>query len=684
MNGAFLAPVSQVEGDQNTRSLSTLTWRTLAYAGSLVFSIAWTLALGKDVHWDALNYHLYLGFSALNDRFGLDFFAAGPPSYLNPYAYVPLYAMSKAGVPAMAMAVSFATFHAVILWLTFEIALIAGVRDERRTGARFAMLATILAAANPILLQQLGSTIIDISTGVLVVGGWLALAYALRTGRTNAVAIAGVLCGVAVALKLSNAVFAVAALPALAFLPGPLLKRVRASIVFACTCAIAFAVVAVPWGLQLWREFGNPVFPFYNHLFGSPDFTTAPLRYERFMPASWLDFVLRPFRIVSASAMVQTEGRAPDVRYAALIVALAALPLLALLRSRRAVSPGVGAAPFQVAANDPSASRVLLGLLTGLATAWVLWLVMSGNGRYFLPMACLASVALALVLQRLYALWEDGTTTAILVLLLVQGVQLAVGTDWKRDGLSWQGQWMQTDVPARFRNEPYLYLSAQFLSASAFAPHLHPASGMMNITGFNPLGPNHPGGARAQALIDRNIDRVRILVPLPNGYAEGDALPGPVDGLTLHVRRFGLRVDGSDCGFLKVEGNLRASIRRGADARVPWTYFLTCRLEPAPELARDYVKEVRPIDAIFDRVETACPNLFHPRGPVTEQLPFWVRVYNMGTEIQLWIEADTVKYFSPLIGGDPIVIGSVDEWTRGQRTFDCSRKSAPAFGGLLE
>ena len=66
-------------------------WRISVYALALLFAIGWTLALGKGAHWDAINYHLYLGYAALNDRFGIDFFAAGTPSYINPYAYVPLY-----------------------------------------------------------------------------------------------------------------------------------------------------------------------------------------------------------------------------------------------------------------------------------------------------------------------------------------------------------------------------------------------------------------------------------------------------------------------------------------------------------------------------------------------------------------------------------------------------------------
>ena len=35
-------------------------------------------AFGKEMAWDLLHYHFYSGFSALNDRFEQDYFAAGP------------------------------------------------------------------------------------------------------------------------------------------------------------------------------------------------------------------------------------------------------------------------------------------------------------------------------------------------------------------------------------------------------------------------------------------------------------------------------------------------------------------------------------------------------------------------------------------------------------------------------
>ena len=46
------------------------------YITCVTLALACNYVLGKDMAWDTLNYHLYLGFSALNNRFTQDYFAA--------------------------------------------------------------------------------------------------------------------------------------------------------------------------------------------------------------------------------------------------------------------------------------------------------------------------------------------------------------------------------------------------------------------------------------------------------------------------------------------------------------------------------------------------------------------------------------------------------------------------------
>jgi hypothetical protein len=266
--------------------------------------------------------------------------------------------------------------------------------------------------------------------------------------------------------------------------------------------------------------------------------------------------------------------------------------------------------------------------------------------------------------------------------MLVQGIQLAIATDLRRDGHAWGGPWLRVEIPEKLRSGPSLHLSVGFLSGSALLPYMHPDSGMINVGGFNVIAPGHPGFERAQALIDRNADRLRLLLPLSSGIVDRATLPGPPEQLDVYVRRLGLRVDGSDCEFPRLEGNLRGE--RRPESGDTWKYFISCRLLQAPGERLAYERRVRDIDPVFDRVEDACPNLFHPRRPPTQEHVYLARTYHMGSEMQLFVDGGRVKYYFTLRGGDPIDVGSVAEWQEAPRRFDCSRKSAPAFGGLLQ
>jgi len=154
---------------------STASYRLPIYIACTVLAVATNYLLGKDMAWDTLNYHLYAGFSAVNDRFGQDYFAAGPQSYFNPYAYVPFYALISAGLSALAISSALTVVHSVVLWLTFELGVCICPSDDCRARVTTGLCAVALAFVNPILLQQIGSTFADITTAILVLAGWLLL-----------------------------------------------------------------------------------------------------------------------------------------------------------------------------------------------------------------------------------------------------------------------------------------------------------------------------------------------------------------------------------------------------------------------------------------------------------------------------------------------------------------------------
>jgi hypothetical protein len=339
--------------------------RLPVYVACTALALVINYLLGKDMAGDTLNYQLYAGFSAINDRFAQDYFAAGPPSYFNPYAYVPFYALVRAGLSPLAISSALAVAHSVVLWLTFELAVCVCPSDDRRTQMTYGVCAVAIAFFNPILVQQIGSSYADITTTAVVLGGWLLLARLVRVPRTAWVVCAGLLLGAATALKLTNSVHAIAGCALLIALPRTLSGRIRYGLGYAISVGLGFAIVAAPWSYRLEQTFGNPMFPLMNGVFRSPEFTTETLRHFRFIPESLVKALWRPFAIADPVPMVQEELTAPDVRYAVLVVLIGAF-LLQRIRQHRA-RPSTP----MVRAEPNVAARTLAALICGLAADWV-------------------------------------------------------------------------------------------------------------------------------------------------------------------------------------------------------------------------------------------------------------------------------------------------------------------------
>src|SRR6185437_2101043 len=136
--------VGSLESSQSRRPIGTAlrevvrSPRFWVYLMSSVIALAISCALGKDIMWDTLAYHLYAGFSALHDRFGQDYFAAGAQSYFNPYVYVPYYLLARSGLSAFAVSAVLAVVQSGILWLTYELAISVSPVEGRSTRTAFA------------------------------------------------------------------------------------------------------------------------------------------------------------------------------------------------------------------------------------------------------------------------------------------------------------------------------------------------------------------------------------------------------------------------------------------------------------------------------------------------------------------------------------------------------------------
>jgi hypothetical protein len=585
-----------------TASNRQMRWGS--YALIVLAGQACALFLGKDLGWDSLAYHLYSGLSATENRFGVDYFAASTQGYLNPYAHLPFYLMLKHGAAPQLVVATLALFHLLNLLIVFEIGVLLNRRADGRVTWLAVGLGVLLAFLNPVFILELGTSLNEISTSVPVLAGWYLLVREFATQRRRWIAFAGILLGIAAALKLSNLIFTVTALPLLLMAPASWKVRLQSVLVFAAGGLSGSLLGGGWWAWQLWEAFGNPLFPLFNQYFQSRDFVTTPIQHQRFMPQDWLDAVLRPFMMALPKRGVHVETEAPDLRYAALLLLLCLFGLKMALRRWRESDP---VAPFQ-------GGRALSALTLSLVLAWAAWLASSGNSRYFLSMACLSGLVLASLLVR-FSVGRRFPVYSIVALLALQAGTVGSSAAHRWDPAGWGKTWFEIDVPAPLRAQPNLYLHVGTLPASFLLPWLPTGSGMINLGGQYPLVEN----AKIRALLDKHQGQVRVM-----RRAKTDALPRAAE-FNYALIPLGLEADLDSCETIVY---LHRGRPPAADKHM---YYASCKTRPlrwsAAQL-QDYTVKKRRAENVFNRLELVCPQYFQPRGlPIEgDGVRFW-RVY---------------------------------------------------------
>ncbi|HUG79479.1 MAG TPA: hypothetical protein VML57_18515 [Burkholderiales bacterium] len=610
---------------------------------------AWTVLAGKDVNWDLLNYHYYVPYQLLAGRIEQDFFAASAQSYLNPLGFLPFYLMVSAGWHSVIVSVVLAVVHGLSLSLLFLLAWKLFAHLPGRERAVFAALATALGAATAVFWPTVGSSFLDpLLVPPMLAGLLLLLLDADRHALGRATA-AGALFGVAAALKYSNAIFALAALPLALAMPGLSPgARLRAGLGYAGGGALALALLAGPWFALMFREFGNPVFPLMNAWFQSPHAPAVNMVSERFTPGGLAEALSLPIRMVALDRHLYAETFAPDIRLAALAAGVLALPAIALA--------GHGRRENRLTGAD-------LRLLAFFFIGSVLWVASSANARYGMVLLLLAGVCLARIGERLL---PAGAARVVLGVLLAVQVGTSVLASPPRWFLAepWTERWLPYDAPERALHDPALYLTLEVLPMAVVAPFVHPGSSFVNLRGQHSIPPD---SARLGMLLERHAGRVRALGRRLE-LIHGAPAPEEVRAYDATLLRIGYRIDSADCFTIEWRRDYEDLLSRAANrlARLSPSperlSVASCALVPAARDPADIERERR-VSAFFDRIERRCPALLRGQTAVTEPLlGGWSRNYN-GLDARLEAYGDRVV-LNRYRAGTAVDLGRLSDWAR--------------------
>jgi hypothetical protein len=352
---------------------------------------------GPDNNWDLRNYHLYAPFALLDGRLSEDLEAAGSQTYFNPLIDLPFYLLSVRVIPHWPRLVAFLAGIPFGLTVLVVLGLARMVLPQRQTWGQaggqnwLAIGATAAGVTGTASLSEIGTTYGDTMIAVLVLGGLAVPLALLRNGQVRlatwlaAVTAASLSAGIAAGLKPAACIFAPGAALGLALTAGGARRFALTGAVFCLGWATGFAVVFAPWGVTVYRLFGNPVFPLLNDIFTSPWISPVSGTDTRFLPKDLWEALFFPFFWLRGRTYVVAELGVRDPRFA-----LAWLSLIVILWHvvRRRLQTGGGRSPI---VGKPAA---VLGIWFGVT--FVVWEATFSILRYILALEVVTGILITL------------------------------------------------------------------------------------------------------------------------------------------------------------------------------------------------------------------------------------------------------------------------------------------------
>lgn len=334
------------------------------------------LALGiqrQDANWDLRNYHFYTPSALLDGRFADDIAVAQLQTWHNPTLDFPFAWMVKAGLPGWLVSLWLA-LHAFIAVL-FALRLLDLLWPEGRSATRTAV-AGLTAVAGASVMPSIGTTFNDafVAAGMMTALWWIVDSH----GRRSAWVIwlpAGLLAGFCAGLKLTGALYCLGFIGA-ALVCGPARDMPARMLALAIGGLAGSLLAAGPWAIHLWNTHGNPLFPYFNDWFGSPDALLQAHKDERFIPRG-IDALLVPFHLLADSNRF-SEGRLSDPRLLLGFASLAAWWVSAW-HGRR---------------TNANAMAVANTVAVFVLVSFVVWVKLYGIYRYLFALELICSIAI--------------------------------------------------------------------------------------------------------------------------------------------------------------------------------------------------------------------------------------------------------------------------------------------------
>lgn len=415
------------------RALST--YRNAAIIVPIFFGIV-SVLLGADTNWDLQNYHLYNAYAFLHGKLDIDLAPAGFQTYFNPMLDVPFF-LAMEHLPPRLAGFLMGALHGLNFVLLLGICRIALPRLTAQERTYIPTLLTVAGVLTANFLSEVGSSMGDDTTALFCLGSILVVLAAYGRVESNQQIrwtfslVAGLLMGMSVGLKLTNAPYAVAVCLALLVFPFSWMSRIKLAFLFGIGVLAGIALMNGYWFYTMWVKFGNPLFPQFNNVFQNPLAASVAVGDTSWLPKTFWQQILWPF-IISADAQKVGQINIRQIIWAIayfLLICFAAKMLYLKLRGNKL-------------ATLMTMERFVIVVV---AVGFLIWMKLFSIYRYMVPMDLLAPLAVFILCKAVFPyVWAKrvaGVSLTIAVLIVLSGTR----TWWHEP---WGENLLHAEIPA--------------------------------------------------------------------------------------------------------------------------------------------------------------------------------------------------------------------------------------------
>lgn len=424
--------------------------------------------LGQDANWDLQNYHLYNAFVFLTHRYALDP-GATPQWYLNPLLDVPYYLITQylSEYPRVVAFIQGMSTGVVwfLLWEVFK----AATPAEGGKYRVIRIIAWVTACSGTMLISETGTTFNDIQVNILTLISLLCIVrYTKEPSKTGHLLLGYFIIGVATGLKLTGAIYLIAALISLPLVT----RRVRPLTGAALATACGVALSGGWWALYLQLHYSSPLFPFYNNFFRSDWWPPIGGSDTRFLPKDLIQWLIYP-----AFWVFKNKDRVTEVPFADGRMFIGLLSALVIGAAFCADVVRARIANTTSSIKTSLAHRDVGFLCVFFFTSYLVWLKEFSVYRYGVTLECLSPVLVFIIVARILPNYGKVGRVSIVMCGCVLIIVMACTRypNWMRAGYSAKILSVETTLKyngatilAAAGNPPVSYLITQLQGTAHF------------------------------------------------------------------------------------------------------------------------------------------------------------------------------------------------------------------------